>query len=235
MDLQLKGKKAFVSGSTAGIGFAIAKKLAEEGATVTLNGRTQQRVDDALAAIAREVPHAHLEGIAADFSKPAAISALAPQLANTDILVNNVGIFTSQTFDETPDEDWYRLFEVNVMSGVRLSRLCLPHMLRQNWGRILFISSECALLVPDNLIAYSTTKAALHALSRGLAHTVKGTAVTVNTLMPGSTLSEGATRFLQETAERSGISAREAADQFFREVRTSSLIQRFIDPEEIAP
>jgi len=234
MNLQLKGKRAFVSGSTAGIGLAIAKTLAMEGAEVILNGRSQARIDQAITKLKGELPEAKFRGIPADFSDSTSVEALIESLGRIDILINNVGIFSSQSFAETTDEDWYRMFEVNVMSGVRLSRALLPGMLAQNWGRILFVASECAMLVPEDLIAYSTTKAALLAISRGLAQNTKGTAVTVNTIVPGSTLSEGAERFLQEVAEKDQMSEQEVADNFFKNVRTSSLIQRFTSTEEIA-
>lgn len=234
MNLQLKNKRAFVSGSTAGIGLAIAKTLAMEGAEVILNGRSQARIDQAIAKLKAELPEAKFTGIAADFSDSNSVEALIESLGRIDILINNVGIFSSQSFAETTDADWYRMFDVNVMSGVRLSRALLPGMLTQNWGRILFVASECAMLVPEDLIAYSTTKAALLAISRGLAQNTKGTAVTVNTIVPGSTLSEGAERFLQEVAEKDQISEQEVADNFFKNVRTSSLIQRFTSTEEIA-
>lgn len=213
---------------------AIAKVLATEGAEVILNGRTQARIDQAIAQLMKELPDAKLTGIPADFSDPASVESLLNNLNSVDILVNNVGIFTSQSFADTSDADWYRMFEVNVMSGVRLSRALLPRMLTRNWGRILFVSSECAMLAPEDLIAYSTTKAALLAVSRGLAQTTKGSAVTVNTVVPGSTLSEGAERFLQEVAEKEQISEAEVAANFFKNVRTTSLIQRFISTEEIA-
>lgn len=234
MDLQLKNKRAFISGSTAGIGLAIAKVLASEGAEVILNGRTQARIDQAIAHLRDELPEAKLTGIPADFSDTKSVDLLLNRLESVDILINNVGIFTSQSFYDTTNEDWYRLFEVNVMSGVRLSRAILPGMLRRNWGRIIFVSSECAMLVPEDLIAYSTTKAALLAVSRGLAQTTKGSDVTVNTIIPGSTLSEGAEQFLQNVAENEQISEKEVATNFFKNIRTTSLIQRFTGTEEIA-
>jgi NAD(P)-dependent dehydrogenase (short-subunit alcohol dehydrogenase family) len=234
MDLQLKNKRAFVSGSTGGIGLAIAKVLAAEGAEVILNGRAQARIDQAIARLSSEVPGAKLRGIPADFADPVSVESILDKLGSVDILINNVGVFTSQSFSDTSDADWYRMFEVNVMSGVRLSRAVLPGMLKRNWGRILFVSSECAMLVPEDLIAYSTTKAALLAVSRGLAQTTKGSAVTVNAVLPGSTLSEGAERFLQTVAENEQISEKEVAENFFKNVRTSSLIQRFTSTEEIA-
>lgn len=234
MDLQLKNKTAFVSGSTAGIGLAIAKVLAAEGVDVILNGRTQARINQAIAQLKTELPEAKLTGIPADFSDPASVESLLDIIGPVDILVNNVGIFTSQSFADTSDADWYRMFEVNVMSGVRMSRAILPGMLARNWGRILFVSSECAMLVPEDLIAYSTTKAALLAISRGLAQTTQGSSVTVNTVVPGSTLSEGAERFLREVAENEQINEEEVAANFFKNVRTTSLIQRFTSTEEIA-
>jgi NAD(P)-dependent dehydrogenase (short-subunit alcohol dehydrogenase family) len=234
MDLQLKNKRAFVSGSTGGIGLAIAKVLASEGAEVIINGRSQDRIDQAITQLKSEVPGAKLSGIPADFADSASVESLLAKLGSVDILINNVGIFTSQSFADTSDVDWYQMFEVNVMSGVRLSRAVLPGMLERNWGRILFVSSECALLVPEDLIAYSTTKAALLAVSRGLAQTTKGSAVTVNSVLPGSTLSEGAERFLKTVAEIEQISEKEVAENFFKNVRTSSLIQRFTSTEEIA-
>ncbi len=234
MNLQLKDKTALVTGSTAGIGFAIAKTLAEEGAKVILNGRNEERLATARAELQATYPEANLDSFAADFAKKEDVERLIQRLPVIDILINNVGIFTAQSFTETSDEDWYRLFEVNVMSGVRLSRALLPGMLQRNWGRIIFVSSECAALVPEDLIAYSTTKAALHSISRGLAQLTKGSAVTVNTVMPGSTLSEGAQRFLQEQAAREGSTEQAVADNFFKEVRTSSLIARFASTEEVA-
>ncbi|RMG68693.1 MAG: SDR family oxidoreductase, partial [Bacteroidetes bacterium] len=220
--------------STAGIGLAIAQSLAREGVEVILHGRTRARLEAAMAHIRAELPGARLSGLTADFGEKEAVEALTTRLGTVDILVNNVGIFASQTFAETSDADWQRMFEVNVMSGVRLSRALLPGMLARNWGRILFISSECAHLVPEDLIAYGTTKAALLALSRGLAQTTAGTQVTVNAVLPGSTRSEGAARFLQEAAAAAGTTEAVIAEQFFREVRTTSLLQRFATPEEVA-
>ena len=234
MDYKLQDKTAFVTASTAGIGFAIAEILAGEGANVIINGRTQTRIDEAIQLILAAHPAAKISGIPADFSDSSSVLELIAQLNHVDILINNVGIFTSQSFEDTSDEDWYRLFEVNVLSGVRLSRALLPGMLKNNWGRIIFISSECAMLVPEDLIAYSTTKAALHSVSRGLAQTTRGTNVTVNVVVPGSTRSEGAEQFLAEVAEKGQISKEEVAKNFFKDVRTSSLLERFTTPKEIA-
>jgi NAD(P)-dependent dehydrogenase (short-subunit alcohol dehydrogenase family) len=234
MDLQLTGKRALITGSTAGIGFGIAMGLAAEGCEVIINGRTQQRVDEAISEIKSQHPQAAVLGAVADFTDARSVENLIANVSHVDILINNVGVFTSQSFEETSNEDWRRLFDVNVMSGVQLSRAFMPGMLRKNWGRILFISSECAYLVPENLIAYSTTKAALLALSRGLAQCTKGTGVTVNTLIPGSTLSEGAESFLHQTAQEGNTTREEVANAFFREERTSSLLQRFATIQEVA-
>jgi len=234
MDLQLTNKTAFISGSTAGIGFAIAKLLLQEGATVIINGRTQERIQTAIKKLQTIVPTGKVTGIATDFSKTKDLQNLIQQLPSLDILINNVGIYTAQPFEETTDEDWFRQFEVNVMSGVRLARHCLPNMLSRNWGRIIFISSECATLVPEDLIAYSMTKAAVLPISRGLAQLTKGTEVTVNTVIPGSTLSEGAQQFLTEVAQRDQSTKQEVEAAFFTDVRTSSLLQRFATVEEVA-
>ncbi len=234
MDLQLKGKTAFISGSTSGIGLAVARSLSGEGCNVILNGRSSNKVNEVRDSLRMEFPEVNIEGYAADFSDSGEVSRLAARLGHIDILINNVGIFTSSDFLKTEDEDWLRLFEVNVLGGVRLSRVALPGMLARNDGRIIFISSECAGLVPSDLIAYSTTKTALHALSRGLAQLTTGTSVTVNTVMPGSTLTEGATRFLEDQAAKSGKTVEESARDFFDQERTTSLIRRFASPDEIA-
>ena len=234
MDLQLQGKTAFITGSTAGIGFATARILTKEGALVILNGRTSESITEAVQKLQQEFPNAVVSGFAADFSKLNEVEELLNKLPEIDILINNVGIYSSGSFFETVDEDWYRQFEVNVMSGVRLSKNILPKMLNKNWGRILFVSSECATLVPVDMISYSMTKAALHAVSRGLAQLAKGTGVTVNTVVPGSTLSEGAEQFLENAAEKEGKTKAEVEEAFFSEVRTSSLLQRFAKVEEVA-
>lgn len=234
MDLKLNGKTAFISGSTAGIGFASAKVLLAEGAKVFINGRNEKGLSQALQKLKEAFPESDIEGIPADFSKPEEIQNLINRLPSIDILINNVGIYASQTFFETSDEEWQRQLEVNVMSGVRLSRHFLPQMLEKNWGRILFISSECATLVPSDLIAYSTTKAAVLAISRGLAQLTQGSKVTVNTVIPGSTLTEGAEQFLADLAEKENKTIAQAEADFFKEIRTSSLIQRFASVEEVS-
>lgn len=234
MDLQLHAKKVFITGSTAGIGFATAQSLAKEGASIVLNGRKHNRLNEAIEKLKKQFPKATISGIAADFSNAKEVENLLESLPEIDILVNNVGMYSSVSFFDTTDDDWYGQFEVNVMSGVRLSKKLLPKMIARDWGRILFISSECATLVPTDLIPYSMTKAALHAISRGLAQLTKGTGVTVNTIVPGSTLSEGAERFLDFAAKKEGKSKDQVEENFFSEVRTSSLLQRFARVEEVA-
>ncbi|TMM59207.1 SDR family oxidoreductase [Maribacter algarum] len=234
MNLQLQDKTAFITGSTAGIGYATAKTLIQEGASVILNGRTEGSVIKAVQKLEQEFPNNSVSGFATDFSKLNEVEELVNKLPEIDILINNVGIYSSGSFFEITDEDWYRQFEVNVMSGVRLSKNILPKMLTKNWGRILFVSSECATLVPIDMIPYSMTKAALHAVSRGLAQLTKSSGVTVNTIVPGSTLSEGAERFLENAAEKDGKIKAEVEEDFFSEVRTSSLLQRFAKVDEVA-
>ncbi len=234
MNLHLEGKTAFISGSTKGIGFAIAKQLLEEKVHVILNGRSESAIEESKNKLLTHYPDAMISGVPCDFAKPEEIETLLESLPPVDLLINNVGIYYPGTFSEASDEDWLRQFEVNVMSGVRLSRKLLPKMLDTNWGRIIFISSECASLVPEDLIPYSTTKAALHAISRGLAQMTKGTSVTVNTVVPGSTLSEGAQNFLSEVATKENKSADQVEKEFFTNVRTSSLLQRFASVEEVA-
>ncbi len=234
MDLQLKGKTAFVSGSTAGIGLATAKLLLAEGTSVIINGRSESSVTKALKNLKKEFPGANVSGAWAQFDQKEEVFELLKKLPEIDILINNVGIYKSGPFLETPEEDWYSQFEVNVMSGVRLSKHCLPGMLKRNWGRILFVSSECAGLVPADMIPYSMTKTALLSISRGLAHLTKGTGVTVNSILPGSTLSEGAERFLENLAEKESKTKAQVETEFFENVRTSSLLQRFARVDEVA-
>jgi NAD(P)-dependent dehydrogenase (short-subunit alcohol dehydrogenase family) len=234
MKIDLSGKTALVTGSTSGIGHAIAKGLAATGASVVVNGRTQARVDAAAAALVKAVPGAKLCGIAADVSTAAGCKALLAALPDVDILINNAGIFEPKGFLEIPDEDWSRFFEVNVMSGVRLSRAYLPEMLKRNWGRIVFVSSESALNIPTDMIHYGMTKTAQLAISRGLAQMTRGTAVTVNSVLPGPTMSEGVEAFVKELARQNGQSLEEAAANFVKQHRPTSLLQRFAGAEEIA-
>jgi NAD(P)-dependent dehydrogenase (short-subunit alcohol dehydrogenase family) len=228
MDLQLEGKSALVTGSTAGIGLAIATALAKEGAEVIVNGRTQERVDKAILASGAS------HGIAADLGTEAGARAVIERFPAVDILVNSLGIFEPKPFEQIPDEDWRRFFEVNVLSGVRLSRHYISPMKKKNWGRIVFISSESALQIPVEMIHYGMTKTAQLAISRGLAETTVGTAVTVNAVLPGPTESEGVSEFLNQIASERGIGRGALEQEFFKTARASSILQRFATPKEVA-
>jgi NAD(P)-dependent dehydrogenase (short-subunit alcohol dehydrogenase family) len=234
MHIDLSGKTALVTGSTAGIGHAIAKGLAATGASVVLNGRAQAKVDSAVAAITKAVPGAKVRGVAADVSTAAGCNVLLATLPDVDILINNAGIFEPKGFFDIPDEDWSRFYEVNVMSGVRLSRAYMPGMLKRNWGRIVFISSESALNIPKEMIHYGMTKTAQLAVARGLAEMTRGTAVTVNSVLPGPTMSEGVETFVKDLAKQNGQSVEEAAARFVKQHRPTSLVERFASVEEIA-
>ncbi|MBV8698404.1 MAG: SDR family oxidoreductase [Bradyrhizobium sp.] len=236
MKIDLSGKTALVTGSTAGIGFAIAKGLAAAGAEIVINGRSQARVDAAMATLAgaASVTGSKVRGVAADVATAAGCDALIKAQGELDILINNAGIFEARDFFAIPDEDWRHFFEANVMSGVRLSRAFLPGMLRRNWGRIVFISSESALNIPTEMIHYGTTKTAQLAISRGLAKLTRGTGVTVNSVLPGPTMSEGAEGFVKDMARQSGQSEEQAAKHFIARHRPSSLLQRFTSVDEIA-
>ena len=232
MNLDLLAKTALVSGSTKGIGFAIASQLAAEGARVIVNGRTQAAVDSALARIRQTAPEAALEGFAGDLSSAAVTGDLLDRFPQVDILVNNLGIFEPKPFADIPDDDWRRFFEVNVLSGVRLSRAYLPGMQERKWGRIIFISSESAIQIPVEMIHYGMTKTAQLAISRGLAEACAGTGVTVNSVLPGPTRSEGVEEFVTQLSGGKPFAVFEA--EFFQSVRPSSLLKRFETPEEIA-
>lgn len=234
MNIDLSGKIALVTGSTSGIGFAIAKGLAGSGAEVVVNGRSQANVDKAVAAIEKALPKAKLRGIAADVSSAKGCDQLVAALPAVDILVNNAGIFEPKDFFETTDEEWSRFFDVNVLSGVRLSRAYMRGMLQKNWGRIVFISSESGLQIPPEMIHYGVTKTAQLGLSRGLAELTAGTGVTVNSVLPGPTMSEGVQDFVAALAKQSGKSATEAAASFISEHRPTSLIRRFGTVDEVA-
>lgn len=234
MKIDLSGKTAIVSGSTLGIGFAIAKGLAESGAAVVINGRKQASVDEAVAALQKAFPGAEVRGVAADLGTAVGCTALVEAEPVADILVNNLGIYGPRDFFETPDEEWTRFYEINVLSGVRLSRAYLPGMLERNWGRVIFLSSESALNIPADMIHYGFTKTANLSIARGLAKRVAGTGVTVNSVLPGPTMSEGVAEMLREDVEKSGRSMEETGVAFVKENRPSSIIQRPATVEEVA-
>jgi NAD(P)-dependent dehydrogenase (short-subunit alcohol dehydrogenase family) len=234
MHIDLTGKTAVVSGSTAGIGFAIAKGLGAAGATVVINGRGHPAVDAALAALRTAVPAGGFRGVAADLGTADGCDALAQAEPFADILVNNVGVFTLQDFFATPDSEWTRFFEVNVMSGVRLSRAYLPGMAARGWGRVMFVSSESGLNIPADAIHYGFTKTAMLGISRGLAKRMAGSGVTVNAILPGPTLSDGMLALLEEPARQAGVSVDQAGAAFVRQHRGSSIIQRMATVEEVA-
>jgi len=228
MDLQLDGKLALVTGSTAGIGFAVAESLARERCRVIINGRTQARVDAALAKLPGAV------GLAADLGTSGGVAEAIRRFPNVDILINNMGIFEPKAFEAIPDEDWFRFFEVNVLSGVRLSRHYLPRMKAAGWGRIVFISSESAVQIPAEMIHYGMTKTAQLAIARGLAETTAGTRVTVNSVLPGPTASEGVEEFVGRLAADQKTDRASVEQEFFKNIRPSSLLRRFATPEEVA-
>lgn len=232
MDLQLTNKLALVSGSTKGIGLAIATGLAREGARVIINGRADKSVSDALAIIRKTVPNAKLESFPGDLTNAAIAEKLAKQFPEVEILVNNLGIFEPKPFEQIPDDDWRRFFDVNVLSGVRLSRAYLPGMKQRNWGRIIFISSESGIQIPAEMIHYGMTKTAQLAVSRGLAETCAGTGVTVNAVLPGPTRSDGVDEFVKQLS--GGKPFAEFEREFFKSIRPTSLIKRFATTEEVA-
>ncbi|WP_221793974.1 SDR family NAD(P)-dependent oxidoreductase [Oceanobacter mangrovi] len=233
MDLGIKEKLALVSGSTAGIGMATARALANDGASVIINGRSEAAVAAAIEILQPQVS-GNLLGFAGDLAKPETIDRLAAQYPKVDILVNNLGIFEPAEFADISDQDWYRFFEVNVMSGIRLSRLYLPGMKEQNWGRIIFVSSESAVQIPAEMIHYGMTKTAQLAVARGMAESLAGTGITVNSVLPGPTRSRGVVDFVNQLAKDEGKSFEQFEQEFFEKVRPSSLIQRFAAPDEVA-
>ncbi|GAB3950492.1 SDR family oxidoreductase [Spirosoma harenae] len=234
MDLKLTGKRAFISGSTAGIGLATARRLLAEGVEVIINGRTSDGVEEAVDMLKAEDETYVVSGLAADFGNADDVNALIAALPEIDILVNNAGIFEPKPFVDIPDEDWFRFFETNVMSGIRLSRHVFPGMLAKNWGRIIFISSESAVFIPDEMIHYGMTKTAQLAISRGLAELTKGTNVTVNSILPGPTKSRGVGGFIEDLAKAGGKETADVETDFFKNMRPTSLIQRFASVEEVA-
>src|SRR5580700_4779942 len=232
MDLQLAAKKALLTGSTAGIGFASAIAFAAEGASVVVNGRTQERVDAAIARIQKAHPKADVSGVASDVANAAGCAKLIQAVPRIDILINNMGIFEPKPFEQIPDEDWLRLFEANVMSGVRLSRHYLSGMRQRNWGRILFVSSESAVQIPAEMIHYGMTKTAQVAVARGIAESVAGTGITVNSVLAGPTRSEGVETFIAQMGGSGDSAAFE--QEFFKSIRPTSLLKRFETTDEVA-
>ncbi len=234
MNIDLSNRRAVISGSTAGIGLAIAKGLARAGAEVVINGRTQARVDEALASLREAIPQARLSGVAADLGSAEGIEAFVAQVPETDILVNNLGIFEPKPFFDIPDADWLRFFDINVMSGVRLSRHYAQGMRDRGWGRVLFLSSESGLQIPPEMVHYGVTKTAQLAVSRGLAETLAGTGVTVNAVLPGPTRSEGVGEFFAKMAAEQRVSLDEMERNFIAEHRPTSLIKRLATVDEVA-
>jgi NAD(P)-dependent dehydrogenase (short-subunit alcohol dehydrogenase family) len=234
MDLGLVSKRVLITGSTAGIGFAAARQFALERASVIVNGRTQARVDAAVSRLRAEVPEGEVSGIAADVSTAAGCADIVRQLPDVDVLVNNAGVFAPRAFEDISDGEWLVFFETNVMSGVRLARAYMRGMLERNWGRIVFISSESGLQVPVEMIHYGTTKTAQLAVARGLAERMRGTAVTVNSILPGPTASEGVAAFVRDLGAQQGLTPAEMEKKFFETARPTSLVGRFLSPDEVA-
>jgi NAD(P)-dependent dehydrogenase (short-subunit alcohol dehydrogenase family) len=234
MNLGLSGKRALVTGSTAGIGLAIATALAREGAKVALNGRTPARVEQALAHVRQHVIGAEIEGVVADLGTADGARHVIGELPELDVLVNNLGIYQTKPFEQIADDEWMRILEVNVLSGVRLSRHYFPAMLHRNWGRVIFISSESGVQIPSEMIHYGVTKSAQLALARGLAELTAGTGVTVNSVLAGPTRSEGVEQFVAGLAKDRGVTEKQIEEEFFKTVRPTSLIRRFETPDEVA-
>lgn len=231
--MQLSGKKAFISGSTQGIGYAIAQALLAEGVDVVINGRNDDTLQNAVLQLQQSVLGGNVSGIAADFADPAQVERLLDRLGEVDILVNNVGLFGLAPFEGIPDSEWQRYFEVNVMSGVRLSRHVVGRMMAKNWGRIIFIGSESGVNVPADMVHYGLTKTSMLALSNGLSKLTRGTDVTVNTILGGPTYSDGVANTISSIAKAQGIATGDLKAAIIDGNRTS-LLQRFIEPREIA-
>ncbi|UIF84635.1 SDR family NAD(P)-dependent oxidoreductase [Cupriavidus sp. UYPR2.512] len=234
MDMQLQGKTALITGATAGIGLAIARTLAREGASVTITGRSPDKLDEAVATIRSAVPQARVRALVADLGNAEGAAQLIAAQPEADILINNLGFYEAKPFAEITDADWGQMLEVNVMSGVRLSRHYFPQMLARNWGRVIFISSEVGAFTPPDMVHYGVSKSAQLAVARGLAELTKGTRVTVNSVLPAATRSDGIVEYLRQTAPRPGMTDAEIEAHFFRTFRPSSLIARMIEADEIA-
>lgn len=234
MDLKLKGKTAFISGSTQGIGYAIAQELLKEGVLVTINGREPEKTRNTREKLLEEFPSAKIQAIAADFSKKEQVAQILPDLSDIDILINNVGIFETKSFEEITDEHWYRFFEINVMSAVRLCKKLLPNMLAKKWGRIIFISSESGVNVPENMIHYGMTKSAISAISNGLSKLTKQTQVTVNTILGGPTYTDGVAKVIRQIAKTQNSTIEKMKADIIQQTNPHILLQRFIKPSEIA-
>lgn len=234
MNLKLEGKRAFISGSTQGIGFAIAQQLLNENAAVIINGRNKEKTALAVQKLKQEFPNATVSGIAADFGNKEEIATLLNEVGEIDILINNVGIFELKSFETIEDEDWYRIFEINVMSAVRLSKKLLPKMLEKKTGRIIFISSESGVNIPENMIHYGMTKAAMMAIGNGLSKLTKGTEITVNTILGGPTYSDGVATTIEQIASTQNIDVEQMKNAIIQQTNPDSLLHRFINPSEIA-
>ncbi|MCD0466975.1 SDR family NAD(P)-dependent oxidoreductase [Flavobacterium sp. ENC] len=234
MDLQLQSKTAFISGSTQGIGYAIAQQLLAEGATVIINGRNQAKIDAAIQKLRQEIPQAEVLGIAADFSDVEQVNALIGTLPQVDILIHNVGVFELRDFIDITDEQWLSIFEINVMSSIRLSRVLFPKMMERGWGRVLFISSESGVNIPENMIHYGMTKTALLSISNGLSKLTKNTQVTVNSIVGGPTYSDGVAEVVSRIARAQQLSEAQMKELVIQNTNPTSLLQRFINPSEIA-
>ncbi len=234
MKIELNNKRAVVTGSTAGIGFAIAARLAQAGAAVVINGRTQEKVEAAKKALLAAVPDAKVEGVAADLATAQGGADFTRRVRDADILVNNLGIFEPKAFEDISDADWSRFFETNVMSGIRMSRAYLPGMKKKNWGRIVFISSKSALNIPPEMIHYGMTKAAQLAVARGLAESLAGTGITVNSVLPGPTRSDGVLEFFGKMAKEQGVSQSQMEKDFVAQHRPTSITRRLAATEEVA-